>query len=238
MGLRNIEEKMKRETAIRDKGASLALQELESMISSLKSLNEQLKTIEKKYGDELRSNPALLEKVSSIREELGLPTDLGIFEKKDKPSLIDKLTSGGFYDQLSLQILDIGKKSLKDTGGVMSFAELIKRVQELYKGHVISIGDIQKSLSILEKNNLLAKIEILDSGFKIIYFVTQELSPDMNELLKLANKNNGQLSREQIILQTGWTLDRITRVINYLEEKQIVVKEEDLQRITYYFPGI
>lgn len=238
MGLRNIEEKMKRETAIRDKGASLALQELESMISSLKSLNEQLKTIEKKYGDELRSNPALLEKVSSIREELGLPTDLGIFEKKDKPSLIDKLTSGGFYDQLSLQILDIGKKSLKDTGGVMSFAELIKRVQELYKGHVISIGDIQKSLSILEKNNLLAKIEILDSGFKIIYFVTQELSPDMNELLKLANKNNGQLSREQIILQTGWTLDRITRVINYLEEKQIVVKEEDLQGITYYFPGI
>ena len=129
MGLRNIEEKMKRETAIRDKGASLALQELESMISSLKSLNEQLKTIEKKYGDEIRSNPALLEKVSSIREDLGLPTDLGIFEKKDKPSLIDKLTSGGFYDQLSLQILDIGKKSLKDTGGVMSFSELIKRVQ-------------------------------------------------------------------------------------------------------------
>ena len=238
MGLRNIEEKMKRETAIRDKGASLALQELESMISSLKALNEQLKTIEKKYGEELRSNPALLEKVSSIREELGLPTDLGIFEKKDKPGLIDKLTSGGFYDQLSLQILDIGKKSLKDTGGVMSFAELIKRVQELYKGHVISIGDIQKSLSILEKNNLLAKIEILDSGFKIIYFVTQELSPDMNELLKLANKNNGQLSREQIILQTGWSLDRITRVIDYLEEKQIVVKQEDLQGITYYFPGI
>ena len=238
MGLRNIEEKMKRETAIRDKGASLALQELESMISSLKALNEQLKTIEKKYGEELRSNPALLEKVSSIREELGLPTDLGIFEKKDKPGLIDKLTSGGFYDQLSLQILDIGKKSLKDTGGVMSFAELIKRVQELYKGHVISIGDIQKSLSILEKNNLLAKIEILDSGFKIIYFVTQEFSPDMIELLKLANKNNGQLSREQIILQTGWSLDRITRVIDYLEEKQIVVKQEDLQGITYYFPGI
>ena len=103
---------------------------------------------------------------------------------------------------------------------------------------MISIGDIQKSLSILEKNNFFAKIEILDSGFKIIYFVTQVLSPDLNELLKLANKNNGQLSREQIILQTGWTLDRITRVINYLEEKQIVVKEEDLQGITYYFPGI
>ena len=238
MGLRNIEEKLKRENKLRDKGADLALKELESMISSIKSLNDQLKTIEKKYGSELRSNPQLVAKITAIREELGLPSELGIFEKKDKPGLIDKLTGGGFYDQLALQILDIGKKSLKDTGGVMSFSELIKRVQELYQGHIISINDIQKSLQILEKNNLLAKIEILDSGFKIIHFVTQELSPDMNEVLKLANKYNGQLSREKIILETGWTLDRINRIMLYLEEKQIIVKEENLEGTTYYFPGI
>jgi hypothetical protein len=238
MGLRNIEEKLKRETALREKGANLALQELESMISSIKSLNEQLKTIEKKFGSELRSNPALLEKITAIREELGLPTELGIFEKKEKPGLLDKLTSGGFYDQLALQILDIGKNSMKDTGGVMSFSELIKRIQELYKGHIISINDIQKSLSVLEKNNLLAKIELLDSGFKIIHFVTQELSPDMHEILKLANKFGGQLSRERIILETGWVLDRITRVMNYLEDKHITVKEENLEGITYYFPSI
>lgn len=238
MGLRNIEEKMKREAAIRDKGANLALRELESMITSLKSLNEQLRTIEKKYGNELRSNPALLEKVSSIRSELGLPTELGIFEKKEKPGLLDKLTGGGFYDQLALQILEISKKSMNQTGGVMSFAELIKRVQELYKGHVISINDIQKAVQILEKNNLLAKIEILDSGFKLIHFVTQELSPDMNEIFKIANKHAGQISRERLILETGWTLDRITRVMDYLEDKQIAIKEETLEGITYYFPGI
>ena len=34
MGIRQIEEKMKREAALRDKGANLALQELESMITS------------------------------------------------------------------------------------------------------------------------------------------------------------------------------------------------------------
>ena len=238
MGLRNIEEKLKKEASIRDKGADLALKEIESMVTSIKDLNEQLRTIEKKYGNELRSNPALIEKITSIREELGLPTELGIFEKKDRPGLIDKLTSGGFYDQLAIQILDIGKRSLKETGGVMSFSELIKRIQDLYKGHVVSINDIQKALQILEKNNLLAKIEILDSGFKIIHFVTQELSPDMNEVLKLAHKYNGQLSRERIILETGWTLDRITRIMNYFEEKQIVVKEDSLEGSTYYFPGI
>lgn len=238
MGLRNIEEKMKKEAAIRDKGADLALQELQSIIESIKNLNDQFKAMEKKYGKELSSNPALIQKVTAIREELGLPTELGIFEKKEKPGLLDKLTGGGFYDQLALQILDIGKKSFKETGGVMSFAELIKRVQDLYKGHIVSINDIQKALQILEKNNLLAKVEILDSGFKIVHFVTQELSPDMNEILKLANKNNGQLSRERIILETGWTLDRVTRIMTYLEEKQIAVTEETLEGTSYYFPGI
>ena len=238
MGLRNIENKMKKEAAIRDKGADLALQELESIIESVKNLNEQFKAMEKKYSKELQSNPALIEKVTAIREELGLPTELGIFEKKEKPGLLDKLTGGGFYDQLALQILDVGKNSFKETGGVMSFAELIKRVQDLYKGHIISINDIQKAVQILEKNNLLAKVEVLDSGFKIIHFVTQELSPDMNEILKLANKNNGQLSRERIILETGWTLDRVTRIMAYLEEKQIAVLEETLEGTTYYFPGI
>ena len=238
MGLRNIEEKMKREAEIRKKGSDLALQELQSIIESIKNLNDQFKTLEKKYGNELRSNPVLIDKVTAIREELGLPTELGIFEKKEKPGLLDKLTGGGFYDQLALQILDIGKKSFKDTGGVMSFAELIKRVQDLYKGHIVSINDIQKAVQILEKNNLLAKVEVLDSGFKIIHFVTQELSPDMNEILKLANKNNGQLSRERILLETGWTLNRVTRIMTYLEEKQIVVLEETLEGTTYYFPGI
>jgi len=238
MGLRNIEEKLKREAALREKGADLALKELNEMITSIKSLNDQLKEIEKKFGNEIKSNPQIAQKLYSIREELGLPTELALFEKKEKPGLLDKLTGGGFYEQLAMYILEIGKNSLKETGGVMSFPELIKRVQELYKGYIIGITDIQKAIQILLKNDLIAKEEKIEGGFKLIHFVTQELSPDSNEILKLANRANGQLTREKILLETNWNLERVTRVMQYLEEKQIIVKEENLDGINYFFPGI
>lgn len=238
MGLRNIEEKIKREQALREKGAALAIKEIEDMISSVKLLSEQLSKIEKKYKQEIKKNPQISQKLMSLREELGLPQELGVFQPKEKPGLIDKLTGGGFYEQLGLHILGIADKSMNETGGVMSFAELIKRVQDLYQGHIVSISDIQKSLNILQKNELIAKIETLESGFKIIHFVAQEFSPDMNELIKLAHRNNGQLTRAQIITDLNWTLDRIDRVTSHLEKNQIIVKDESFEGITYYFPGI
>jgi hypothetical protein len=238
MGIRNIEEKLKREAALREKGVEIALKEIEGMISSVKLLSEKINEIEKKFKNELKTNPQITQKLMSLREELGLPKELGIFEPKEKPGLIDKLTGGGFYEQLGLQILDIGKKSMKETGGVMSFPELIKRVQDLYQGHVIGISDIQKALDILKKNELIAKIETLESGFKLIHFVTQDLSPDMNEIIKLANRNNGQLTREQIIRDLNWSLDRVDRVISHLEKNKIVMKDESFEGIIFYFPGI
>ena len=238
MGLRNIEEKLKREQALREKGASLALKEIEDMISSVKLLSEQLSKIEKKYKQELKKNPQISQKLMSLRTELGLPQELGVFEPKERPGLIDKLGGGGFYEQLGLHILSIADKSMVETGGVMSFAELIKRVQDLYQGHVVSISDIQKALDILKKNELIAKIETIESGFKVIHFVAQEFSPDMNELIKLAHRNNGQLTREQIARDLNWTLDRIDRVTLHLEKNQVIVKDESFEGITFYFPGI
>ena len=61
------------------------------------------------------------QKLMEIRNELGLPTELGAFEPKNKPGLIDKLTGGGFYEQLAMHILDLGRKALSETGGVISF---------------------------------------------------------------------------------------------------------------------
>ena len=84
MGIRNIEEKLKRETALREKGATLALKEIEDMISSVKALSEHINEIEKKFKNELRTNPQISQRLMALRQELGLPTELGIFERKEK----------------------------------------------------------------------------------------------------------------------------------------------------------
>lgn len=238
MGLRNIEEKLKREAALREKGANLAIEELESMIGSIKGLHKQIKDLEKKFGGEFKTNPKAAQRLMDIREELGLPTELGVFEPKNKPGLIDKLTGGGFYEQLAMHILDLGRKAIPDTGGVISFPELIQRVQNIYQGLVVSISDINKAIKILEKNKLISGIEELESGFKLIVFVAQEFSPDLQTIFRLANRHNGELSREKIILSTGWDLDRVDRMLTHLESQNIIIKHEDLEGIRFYFPGI
>ena len=89
MGLRRIEDKLDKEAALREQGADYAMKELEDMIDNLKDLHNQLKQIEKKYGDKLK-NPVISAKLMNIREELGLPTAIGEFKPKSKPGLVDK----------------------------------------------------------------------------------------------------------------------------------------------------
>ena len=238
MGLRRIEDKLAKEAALREQGATYAIKELEDMIESIKRLHSQLKELEEKYSDQLKSNPALAAKLMNIREELGLPTALGAFTPKTAPGVVDKLVGGGFYEQLALQILDIGRKSLEETGGVISYPELIQRVQKLYAGYVVSISEIDKALQILLKNDLIVRIDKLESGIKVIVFIETEFSPDVEKVIKLAIKFHGQLSQEKILATFGWDLRRIDRTLDNLLSRHIAEKVETLEGVQYYFPGL
>lgn len=235
MGLRRIEDKLAKEAALREQGAEYALKELEDMITNLKELHKQLANIEKKYKDQLKT-PAIASKLMGIREELGLPTIIGAFKPKTKPGIVDKLSGGGFIEQLAFQILEIGQDSIKATGGTISYADTIKKLQEKYSGYVISLDEIEKAIKILLRQDLLIREEIV-GGIKVLVFAESD-SPDLETIIKIAIKNNGQLSRERILIETGWTLDRISRALETLEEKQLLEKTESVEGIQYYFPGI
>lgn len=238
MGLRRIEEKLQREAALREKGTRLALQELEQMITDLRGMHKQLQDLEKKFGKDLKKNPQAAQQLMQLRAELGLPQEVGVFERKSSPGLMDKLTGGGFYEQLAMHVLNLGREAIPETGGVMSFPELIRRVQDLYQGHVVAISDITKAVEVLEKNQLIAGVEELDTGFRLVRFISQEMSPDMETVLRVANKHNGEVSKEQLILETGWSLDRVDRALKQMEEQQMVIKDESFEGVRYYFAGV
>lgn len=235
MGLRRIEDKLAKEAALREKGATFAIQELEDMIENIKNLHTQLKTIEKKYADQLK-NPVISKRLMEIREEIGLPSVVGAFKPKIKPGIVDKISGGGFYEQLALQILEIGQEAIPKTGGTLSYGELVKQVQEKYSGYVISLEELEKSIKILLKHELLIRVENI-GGTKILVFAETD-SPDLELIMKIAIKNQGQLTREKIILETGWSLDRIHRALEILEEKQLLEKIESVEGLQYYFPGV
>ncbi|OLS27539.1 MAG: hypothetical protein HeimC3_03180 [Candidatus Heimdallarchaeota archaeon LC_3] len=235
MGLRRIEDKLAKEAALREQGADYAMKELEDMIDNLKDLHNQLKQIEKKYGDKLK-NPVISAKLMNIREELGLPTAIGAFKPKSKPGLVDKLSGGGFFEQLALQILEIGQESIPKTGGTLSYADLVKKIQERYSGYVISLEEMGKAITILLKHDLLIRVEKI-GGIKILVFAESD-SPDLETIMKIAIKNKGQLSRERILIETGWKLNRINRALESLEEKELLEKIDSVEGIQYYFPGV
>ena len=235
MGLRRIEDKLAKEAALREKGADYAIKELEDMITNLKNLHKQLESIEKKYKDQLK-NPKISSKLMNIREELGLPTALGAFKPKMKPGIVDKLSGGGFFEQLALQVLEIGQEAIPKTGGTLSYADLIKRVQEKYSGYVISLGELDRAIAILLKHDLLIRVDTT-GGIKTLVFAESD-SPDLESIVKIAMKNQGQLSREKIVIETGWKLDRINRALEILEQKHLVEKIESVEGTQYYFPGI
>ncbi len=101
MGLREIEEKIRVKAAYKKKSVEIMLEELGTLLESMKELKKRVKVFEDKWGKDIKENKEFYEKMSNIREELGLPEEVGVFKWKEKPGALEKLTGkGSFYDQL------------------------------------------------------------------------------------------------------------------------------------------
>jgi len=238
MGLRDIERKIRSDSAYQRKEAELLLDQLNTMIDDLESLKDQLKSFEKEHQNEIESNKEYYQKVSQIRDELGLPMEIGVYEWKEKASLKDKITGGGFYDQLSMEVLEVGKKVSTTTGGFISVAELVLRLNKERPGKVVSASDITKALDKLVEAELIQPLRKLDSGVLIAEFIAIDLTNDQQAILDLASRQ-GYITIEKVLTSTDWPNERITRVLNEMEKAGMAIKEESMQEGTkYWFPGI
>ena len=217
MGLRDIEKKIKVKSAFQVKEAELMIKELEQMIDNISEVKKQLKKFEKKHGDKISENKDYYEKLSNLREELGLPTEIGRFDWKEAPTLKDKLTGKGFYDILANELLEIGQQLIPDNGGIMAIGELFTQLNKIRPGRMVSIDDMYRSLDKLINSQLIPPYRVLDSGLKIIEFVPVEFSPDHDVILNYASRV-GFVTKEDLLMRTSWTEERIDRCLNFFEE--------------------
>ena len=238
MGLRKIESDIEFRAQIRKKSPEFMIKELESMLKTLKELRARLKEFEDKYGNLIIENPEYQEKLKEIRLEIGL-SELPTEEFKIKPSAAEKITGKGtFYNQLGVQILNMAKKRVLETGGIMTLAEVVLMVNEGRPKNIVSALDVVRALNILEKAGVIQGIKKLDSGIKIVEFIPVELTPDQNIILNLASKK-GYITMEELIMQTNWPQDRIERVLQSLIDKNIAkVDSSYATGKKYYFPGL
>ncbi|NHJ02803.1 MAG: hypothetical protein EAX86_11755 [Candidatus Heimdallarchaeota archaeon] len=238
MGLRNIEDKLSREAEMKRKGAELAIKSLEEMSKKVQNLHRDLEKLENKFEADFKKNPELAQHLMSIREELGLPLSIGLYEVGPKPSFKDRLTGKDeFHNYLALRILEIGNKLRTKTGGIVSASELILRINEENKGITIGISDLMKSLDLLKQNGMIHSIREY-SGLRVIEFIDPNLSDDHHKLLEIGARFRGEISLTDLIRESGWSLERINQSINSLINQKIAVKSETLDGIIISFPGL
>ncbi|MHA1206521.1 MAG: hypothetical protein ACTSRJ_00930 [Candidatus Hodarchaeales archaeon] len=238
MGLRRIEEKITREAALKVKGGQLALQNLEEMSKQVQELHKELQRLESRYKSDIKKNPELAQKVMKLREELGLPLAIGIFDVGDKPSIKARLQGKDEYlNYLALRILEAGKLSRSRSGGILSVSDLILKLNDESKGIVVSITDVNEALKLLVSNGLIHQIRKL-VGMKIIEFLDPQLTQDNQTILEIAAQTNGQITLTELVQKTSWTIERVEIGLNSLINKKIVVKSNTLDGVVLSFPGI
>ena len=237
MGIKDIERKIKIKSAMEKKDAELLLKDISNMMQQVEELKQHLKKLEKKWGKKIKTNKEYYQQIIEIRRSLGLPEQIGVYEWKEKAGLKEKVFGGEFYDQLGIELLEIGKKLSSETGGILSLAELMIRVNKLRPGKVVGANDITKALETLVKAKVIPPIKTLPSGVKIVEFIPANLSEDHETVLNLASRE-GYITIENLILKTGWSLERANRVLNELVEKGIAIKDtEYMEGTKYWFPG-
>lgn len=238
MGLRDIERKLATKSAYQRHDAEIMLQELDGIVENVEALKKQLKKFEKKHGKEISKNKEQYEKISQLREELGLPPEIGVYEWKEAPSLMDRLRSKGYFDQLANEILELGKDAKANMGGLMSVAELVLKINKSRPGKIVPPKDVIKSLKILVDSQLIQPTRKLTSEVLIAEFISIELSEDQEIVFDLASRK-GFITKEKLILDTTWVPERATRVLDELMKQGLVLKDDSYQEGTkYWFPSL
>ncbi len=239
MGLRKIEEDIRKQATLRIRGSKLAVEEIKEMIKQVRELQKRLEQLERKHSNEIKKSPELAKLIMELREELGLPRHLGIGTIHKKPGFLESLTGrGSYYEYLALQILELGRSRMKETGGIISIAAIISHLVRQTDGVVYSLADIIRAIEILQEQKLIARIRELPNGIRVVEFNDLGLTNDHEKILELAAQNGGELTREKVVTTLNWTLERATRILEDFVVKNAAYKKNTMEGLKYYFPGI
>ena len=238
MGLRDIEKKIRIKSAYKAKEAELMIEDLERMLENIRDLRGQLKKFEKKWKKDVEKNELSYKKLVELRQELGLPEEMGIYEWKESASFWDRIGGGDFFERLAVEILEKAKDTQEYTGGIMTLGEVVLLVNKDRPGKIIASKDVVNAVENLVEAKLIPKLKELKSGVIIVEFIPANLSDDQEEVLSLSTRK-GWISLEELLLKTRWTQERCERVLESMRDTGIArVDASYAEGKKYYFPGL
>ena len=155
-----------------------------------------------------------------------------------RPPTLYTDTATGMWAELANDILELGKYAVSDTGGLISVAEIVLKLNKTRPGKLIPPKDVIRALDNLVETSLISPLRKLASGVMIAEFVSIELSADQEAVFNLASRK-GFLTQEIMLIQLGWSAERSNRVLNELVKEGIAIKDESYQEgMKFLFPSL
>lgn len=141
---------------------------------------------------------------------------------------------GELIRETEKQLRQLIEKYRKETGGLA----LLSRVYlDLEKSGLESLKYVEKALTNLEKKGQINGI-VIYGRLKTVEFVTPKFTEDQKVVLRLASESDGKITREEIVMRTGWNIDRTEGVLKEFERQGIARREVTNGKHVWIFEGL
>ena len=237
MGLRELEKKMKLADAMRKKTAEYKMKELKSKAEVKTMTKEQLSEIAKKHGVIIALDDKLKNEVEKIKEEYNIKESNVIRELLTEQNVLGKKNKIN-YEKLGLLSYQRVMMQKEETGGLLLLTDVFDLVNTGVLKDRITIDDLEKSVYILKKKNVIPEIKELDSGVLMISFFPVQFTSDQSEILKFV-ENKGYCTLADICAGLEWSETRSRRALENLEATGIAKTDESFRSgKKWFFPKI
>ncbi len=236
MGIRDIQRKIKLEEEMKKKAMELKAQALESKARTTKMTKERLAEIAKNHGILLAIDPTLQAEIEEIRKEYNIPKGRIISEQMTE----EKCLKGKKVDTTNLGMLAYQRVLLEkeETGGLLSVGEVFDRVNTGVLKGIVTAQDVEKAVELLHKQGIIAGINELENGVKMVNFFPVQFTADQSIILNFAAKK-GFVTLEEISMNLKWSTDRAIRALEQMQKIGVARFDESYRTgKKWYFPSM
>ncbi|MHA1505793.1 MAG: PEGA domain-containing protein [Candidatus Asgardarchaeia archaeon] len=173
------------------------------------------------------------EYVKELSKRIGLDEER-VWHEIYKKWLNEMMKRGKKEDALEAAILFIINK-FKEKGGIAPFSDVLLEMQKV--GITLNSKDLEKVLTKFIRRGLIHGMREVE-GVKIVFFVSIGWSGDTRKIIELAAKHGGELTRENIILETGWPEDKVELILGEMERSGIASSGFIRGRKVWWFPAL
>ena len=243
-GLGAIHKQKQQNALYKEKSEELAKEQINRLTDQLDKFKLNLEEFASKHQKEIKKNAEFR------RQFQEMCAHIGVDPLQSSNSYWSKLLGvGDFYYQLGIQIIEICLATSKSNGGIIRLPDLLNRIKQIRKRSLkadreeieITANDIISAISklhILGNGLKLVKIDPQKSNLNnyVIESVPRELSQDDQDILQIAETNNGQFDFKLIYGKFAWSEDRFKRKVDHLLMEGLVWFDKCDR--TYWFIGL